>query len=115
MGQQASPEIKEGVCARNRRMTHWIAWSTRAGRRPKSHEDDLGSPVKSCRVRALGKLYGPPTKLSEGQARLGSVWSGLATVAEAWAVITGGRESVEAKEGRLASEGEHWPARVSTG
>jgi hypothetical protein len=46
-------------------------------------------------------------KLTEGQARLGSDWSGLATVAEAWAVMAGGRELTEAKEGRLASEGEH--------
>jgi hypothetical protein len=63
--------------------------------------------VKFCRVRALGKLHGPPTKLTEGQARLGSDWSGLATVAEAWAVMAGGRELAGAKEGRLASEGEH--------
>jgi hypothetical protein len=88
-------------------MTHWIARSTRAGGRPKSGEDDLGSPVKFCRVRALGKLHGPPAKLTEGQAWLGSDWSGLATVAEAWAVMAGGRKLVGAKEGRLASEGEH--------
>jgi hypothetical protein len=88
-------------------MTHWIARSTRAGRRPKSGEDDLGSPVKFCRVRALGKLHGPPVKLTEGQARLESDWSGLATVAEAWAVMAGRRELTGAKEGRLASQGEH--------
>jgi hypothetical protein len=88
-------------------MTHWIARSTRAGGRPNSGEDDLGSPVKFCRVRALGKLHGPPMKLTEGQARLGSNWSGLATVVEAWAVMVGGRELAGAKEGCLASEGEH--------
>jgi hypothetical protein len=88
-------------------MTHWIARSTRAGGRPNSGEDDLGSPVKFCRVRALGKLHGPPTKLTEGQAQLGSNWSGLATVVEAWAVMVGGRELAGAKEGCLASEGEH--------
>jgi hypothetical protein len=88
-------------------MTHWIDRSTHACGRPKSGEDDLGSPVKFCRVRALGKIYGPPAKLSEGQARLGSDWSGLATVAEAWAVMAGGRELAGAKEGCLASEGEH--------
>jgi hypothetical protein len=88
-------------------MTHWIARSTRAGGRPKSGEDDLGSPVKFCWVRALGKLHRPPTKLTEGQARLGSDWSGLATVDEAWAVMAGGRELVGAKEGCLASECEH--------
>jgi hypothetical protein len=107
MGQRASPEIKEGVCARNQRMTHWIARSTRAGGRPKSVEDDLVSPVRSCRVRALGKLHGPLAKLTERQAWLGSDWSGLAMVAEAWAVMAGGRELAGAKEGRLASEGEH--------
>jgi hypothetical protein len=53
-------------------MTHWIARSTRAGGRPKSGEDDLGSPVKFCWVRALGKLHGPPAKLTEGQGQLGS-------------------------------------------
>jgi hypothetical protein len=88
-------------------MTHWIARSTRAGGRPKSVEDDLVSPVRSCRVRALGKLHGPLAKLTERQAWLGSDWSGLAMVAEAWAVMAGGRELAGAKEGRLASEGEH--------
>jgi hypothetical protein len=86
-------------------MTHCIARSTRAGGRPKPGEDDLGSLVKFCRVRALGKLHGPPVKLTEGQTWLGSNWSGLATVAEAWAVMAGGRELARAKEGRLASEG----------
>jgi hypothetical protein len=81
--------------------------STCAGGRSKSGEDDLGFPVKFCQVRALGKLHGPPTKLTEGQARLGSDWSGLAIVAEAWEVIAGGGELVGAKGGRLASEGEH--------
>jgi hypothetical protein len=88
-------------------MTHWIARSTRAGGRPKSGEDDLGSPVKFCRVRALGKLHGPPVKLTEGQAWLGCDWSGLAMVAEPWAVMVGGRELAGAKEGCLASEGKH--------
>jgi hypothetical protein len=81
----------------------------RAGGRPKSGEDDLGSLVKFYRVRALGKLHEPPMKLIEGQARLGSDWSGLATVAEAWAVMAGGRDpSPELRRGV-------WPARVSTG
>jgi hypothetical protein len=71
-------------------MTHWIARSTRAGGRPKSSEDDLGPPVRFCRVRALGKLHGPLAKLTEGQAQLGRDWSELATVAEAWAVVAGG-------------------------
>jgi hypothetical protein len=88
-------------------MTHWITRSTRSGGRPKSSEDDLGSPVRSCRVRALGKLQRPIVKLTEGQTRLGSDWSRLATVVEAWAVMAGGRELAGAKEGRLASEGEH--------
>jgi hypothetical protein len=88
-------------------MTHWIARSTRAGGRPKFDEDDLGFPVKFCRVRALGKLHRPPAKLTKGLARLGSDWSRLAMVAEAWAVRAGRRELAGAKEGRLASEGEH--------
>jgi hypothetical protein len=88
-------------------MTYSIAQSMRAGERPKSGKDNLGSPVKFCRIRALGKLHGPPSKLTEGQARLGSDWSGLATVAGAWAVMAGGRELAGAKEGV-------WPARVST-
>jgi hypothetical protein len=71
MGQEASPGIKEGVCARNRRMTHRIARSTCGRGRAKSGEDDLGSPVRFCRVRELGKLHGPLAKLIEGQAQLG--------------------------------------------
>jgi hypothetical protein len=46
-------------------MTHRIARSTRAGGRPKSGEDDLGSPVKFCWVRELGKLHKLLAKLSE--------------------------------------------------
>jgi hypothetical protein len=71
MGQGASPEIKEDMCARNRRKTHQIARSTRAGGQPKSGEDDLGSSVRFCQVQALGKLHRPLAKLTEGQARLG--------------------------------------------
>ena len=46
-------------------------------------------------------------KLSERLARLGSNWSGLATVAEARVAMAGGKELAGAKEGRLAGEGEH--------
>jgi hypothetical protein len=70
-------------------MTHRIAWSMRVGGRPNSGEDDLWSPVRFCWVRALGKLHEPLAKLTEGQAQLGRDWSGLATVAEAWAVMVG--------------------------
>jgi hypothetical protein len=52
-------------------MAHRIAWSTRGHGRPKSGEGDLGSPVRFCRVRELGKLHGPLVKLTEGQAQLG--------------------------------------------
>jgi hypothetical protein len=71
-------------------MTHRIARSTRAGGRPKSGEDDLRSPVRFCRIRALGKLHGPLAKLTEGQVQLGRDWRGLAMVVEAWAVMAGG-------------------------
>jgi hypothetical protein len=71
-------------------MTHRIARSTRAGGRPKSGEGDLGSPVRSCQVRALGKLHGSLAKLTERSAQLGRDWSRLAAVAEAWAVVAGG-------------------------
>jgi hypothetical protein len=71
-------------------MTHRIARSSRVGGRPKSYEDDLGSPVRFCQVRVLGKLHGPLAKLTEGQAQLGREWSGLAAVAEAWVVVAGG-------------------------
>jgi hypothetical protein len=87
-------------------MAHWIAWSTRGRRRPKSGEDDLGSPVRLCWVRELGKLHGPLVKLTEGQAQLGRGWSELAAVAEAQAVMAGRGKLAGAKEGRLASEGE---------
>jgi hypothetical protein len=71
MGRGASPEIREDVCARNLRMAHRIARSTRGHGRPKSGEGDPGSPVRFCRVRELGKLHGPLVKLTEGQAQLG--------------------------------------------
>jgi hypothetical protein len=107
MGQGASPEIKEDVCARNLRMSPWIARSMRGRGRPKSGEGNLGSPVRFCWVRELGKLYGPLAKLTEGEAQLGRGWSELAAVAEAWAVMAGGGKLAGAKEGCLASEGEH--------
>jgi hypothetical protein len=53
-------------------MAHRIARSMRAGGRPKSGEDDLGFPVKFCRVRELGKLHKLWAKLSERLAWLGS-------------------------------------------
>jgi hypothetical protein len=108
MGQEASPEIKEDVCARNLGMAHRIAQSTRGRGRPKSGEDDLGSPVRFCRVQELGKLHGPLAKLTEGQAQLGRGWSELAAVAEARVVMAGGGKIAGAKE-------DVWPARVSTG
>jgi hypothetical protein len=74
-------------------MTHRIARSTRAGGRPKSDEYDLGFLVRFCRVRELGKLHGPLAKLTEGLTRLGRDWRELATVAEAWAVVAGGRKA----------------------
>jgi hypothetical protein len=86
-------------------MTHRIARSTRAGGRPKSGEDELGSPVRSCRVRVLGKLRGPLVKLTEGPTQLGRDWSGLAAVAEAWAVMAGGGRLAKAKEGASGQRG----------
>jgi hypothetical protein len=65
MGQGALLEIKEVKHARNLRMAHRIARSTRARGRPKSGEDNLGSPVKFCRVLGLGKLHGLLAKLTE--------------------------------------------------
>jgi hypothetical protein len=65
MRQGASPEIKEDVCARNLRMAHRIARSTRGRGRLKSREGDPGSPVRFCRVQELGKLHGPLAKLTE--------------------------------------------------
>jgi hypothetical protein len=46
-------------------------------------------------------------KLTERQAQLGRGWNELATVVEAWAAMSGGEKLAGAKEGRLASEGEH--------
>jgi hypothetical protein len=77
------------MCARNRRMAHRIARSTRGSERPKSGEDDLGSLVMFYRVRVLGKFHGSLTKLTERPAQLGRDWSGLAAVAEAWVVVAG--------------------------
>jgi hypothetical protein len=88
-------------------MAHRIARSTHGRGRPKSSEDDFGSPVRFCRVRELVKLHGPLAKLTEGQAQLGRGSSELVVVAEARAVMAGGGKLDGAKEGRLASEGEH--------
>jgi hypothetical protein len=63
--------------------------------------------VKFCRVRELGKLHKLWAKLTERLARLGSDWSGLAAVAKARVAMAGENELARAKEGRLASEGEH--------
>jgi hypothetical protein len=63
--------------------------------------------VKFCQVQGLGKLHKLLAKLTEWLARLGSKWSGLATVAEARVATAGERELAGAKEGCLAGEGEH--------
>jgi hypothetical protein len=63
--------------------------------------------VKFYQVRELLKLHKLLVKLSERLARLGSDRSGLATVAEARVAMAGGRELARAKEGHLASKGEH--------
>jgi hypothetical protein len=71
------------VGARNLKMAHQKAWSTRGGGRPKSGEGDLELPVKFCWVRGLGKLHGLMVKLIEGLAQLGRDWRELATAAKA--------------------------------
>jgi hypothetical protein len=78
------------MCTKNLRIAHRIAQSTRDRGRPKSGEDDLGSPVKFCQVRELGKLHELLVKLSEWLAWLGSDWRELAMVAEARVVMAGG-------------------------
>jgi hypothetical protein len=90
MGQGASPDVKEDRCTKNLRMAHRIARSTRGRGRPKSGEDDLGSPVKFYRVRELGELHGLLAKLTEWLAWLGSDGRELATEAEARVVMAGG-------------------------
>ena len=62
--------------------------------------------MKFCRVRGLGKLYGPLAELTEALAQLGGDWSGLATVAEALAAMAGRNELAGAKEGWLVGAGE---------
>jgi hypothetical protein len=91
---------------RNWAETHWIARSTRGGGRPKSGEVDLGSPVKSGRVRGLGKLHGLLAELAEALACPEGGWGGLATVAEALAAMAGGIKLAGAKGKWLAGEGE---------
>ena len=88
------------------KMAYRNARSTRGGGRPKSGEGDLGLLVKFYRVRGHGKLHRPLAELAEALARLGGGWSGLATVAEALAVMAGGIELTGAKERWLAGEGE---------
>jgi hypothetical protein len=108
MGQRASLEIKEGVCARNQKMTQWIARSTRAGGRPKSGVSDLGPPVKFCRVRGLGKLHELMVKLTEWLARLRSDWRELATVAEARVVMAGGGAACSRRSPANLGSGRTW-------
>jgi hypothetical protein len=106
MGQGGSRDAREDMSARNRTKTHWIARSTRGGGRPKSGEVDLGPPVKSGRVRGLGKLYGLLAELAEALACPEDGWSGLATVAEALAVMAGGIKLAGAKGKWMDGEGE---------
>jgi hypothetical protein len=94
------------VSARNWAETHWIAWSTRGGGRPKSGEVDLGPPVKSGRVRGLGKIHGLLAELAEALACPEDGGSGLATMVEALAAMAGGIELAGVKERGLAGEGE---------
>jgi hypothetical protein len=86
------------MCARNLRMAHRIARSTRDCRRLKSGEGDPGSLVRLCRFQGLGKLHGLLAKLTERLARPGGGWSELAAVAEAqvawWAVARRARGEV---------------------
>ena len=78
----------------------------RGGGRPKSGEDDLGPPVKSGRVRGLGKLHGLLAELAEALACPEDGWGGPATVAEALAAMAGGIKLAGAKEWWLAGGGE---------
>jgi hypothetical protein len=94
------------MSARNWSETHWIARSTRGGGRPKSGEVDLGPPVKSGRVRGLGKLHGLLAELAEALACLEDGWRGLATVVEALAAMAGGIKLAGAKGKWLAGEDE---------
>ena len=64
--------------------------------------------MKFCRVRGLGKLHKLMAKLTERLARLGSDWSGLATVAEALVAMAGGKSSPELRRGV-------WPAKMGMG
>jgi hypothetical protein len=91
---------------RNWAETHWIAWSTRGGGRPKSGEVDLRPPVKSGWVRGLGELYGLLAELAEALACPEDGWGGLAMVAEALAAMAGGIKLTGAKGKGLAGEGE---------
>jgi hypothetical protein len=106
MGQRGSRDAREDMGARNWSETHWIAWSTHGGGRPKSGEVDLGPPVKSGRVRGRGKLHGLLAELAEALACPGDGWSGLATMAEALAAMAGGIELAGAKGKWLPGEDE---------
>jgi hypothetical protein len=109
MGQGGPQDAREDMSARNWAETHWIAWSTRDGGRPKPGEVDLGPPVKSGQVRGLGKLHGLLAELAEALVRPEDGWSGLATMAEALAAMASGIELAGAKGKWLAGEGECRP------
>lgn len=115
MGQGGPRDAREDMSERNWAETHWIARSTRGGGRPKSGEVDLGPPVKSGRVRGLGKLHGLLAELAEAQVGLEGGWSGLATAAVALAAMAGGNTLAGAKERWLAGEGECGAKRGAPG
>jgi hypothetical protein len=54
------------MCARNLRMAHQIARSTRGCGRSKSGDDDLAVPVRQGLDSCLEKLHGSSGKLSKG-------------------------------------------------
>jgi hypothetical protein len=94
--------------ARNWSETHRLALSTRGGGRPKSGEVDLGFPVKSGRVRGLGKLHGPLAELAEALARLGVAGVGWPRRPKLWRQWRAELSLPELRRGG-------WPVRVSTG
>jgi hypothetical protein len=92
--------------ARNWRMAHRIARSTRGGGRPKSGDDDLTVPVRQGLDPCLEKLHGSSGKLSKGSVEAEDLRKWLVVVAGARVVRAGGAELAGAKGGV-------WPAKMS--
>jgi hypothetical protein len=97
MSQGVLQEVREVVGARNRRMVHLVARSTRGGGRPKSSDGDVTVPVRLGLDSCLEKLHGSTRKLFRGSSEARCLWEWLAVMAGVWVAWVGDAELAGAK------------------